>query len=422
MKHTILSFFLLITLHVSAVSNPNTKVLKVGQLADARNQVWTQWCLRFAIADTLPGFSFDSLEQKKTCVWSLPEALEPHAAMSFYSGTKGVASSYGYPVFLYLHGSGPKDIEWITGLNLSLSFDDAPSMYVIPQIPNEGKYYRWWQQSKQWAWRRFFLKVLSDPHVDPTRLYLFGISEGGYGSQRLASFYADYLAGAAPLAGGEPLRNAPAENLSNIPFSLITGENDAMYYRNRLTVRTKERLDSLQREWPEAYQHRVELEKGRGHAITYSVATPWLKQFKRQAQPKMFRWENFEMDGIKRNCFYNLQVLDEAPDKRTDYEFSVVNNVVSLNVCTVDYIITETDPQWGIELNNTRTYLPAGHGRVRIYLSEELVDLDKKVKVIVNGKNVGRYNLRPMRDTMMRSCELFGDPLRVFPASIDVEW
>lgn len=98
-------------------------------------------------------------------------------------------------------------------------FDDAPSLYFVPQIPNEGGYYRWWQLSKQYAWEKLFRQALAYGVADANRLYVLGVSEGGYGSQRLASFYADYWAAAGPMAGGEPLKNAPADNCANIGFS-----------------------------------------------------------------------------------------------------------------------------------------------------------------------------------------------------------
>ena len=124
--------------------------------------------------------------------------------------------------------------------------------------------------SKQFAWESLFRGALLRDDIDPARLYLFGISEGGYGSQRLASFYADYLAAAGPMAGGEPLKNAPAENLSNIGFSLRTGANDKGFYRDYLTRLTAEALDSLEELYPAGYRHNVQLIEGRGHHIDYS--------------------------------------------------------------------------------------------------------------------------------------------------------
>ena len=411
--------FMLEPVQASSADQP----LTLSQVPKVRKQVWEQWRAMQESADTSARMIVQPLSNRHTYHWQLPSELEPHAIMNFYAGTKGERPADGYPLFVYLHGSGPRQGEWETGLRLAQAFDDAPSMYVIPQIPNEGQYYRWWQQSKQWAWNHLLRQMLANPDIDPTRIYLFGISEGGYGSQRLASFYADYLAGAAPMAGGEPLRNAPAENLSHTAFSLVTGEQDMMFYRNQLTLRTMERLDSLQKDSPGEYPHRVMLEAGRGHAITYGVATPWLKKYQRDATPMHFRWENYEMDGLKRNCFYNLEVLEESSgEQRTDYEFSISNNTIRLEVREVEYVITKTDPNWGIELDNTRRYTPSQHGKVRIYLDEKMANLGKKVTVYVNGRKQGTYRPQLLRTTMERSCQLFGDPLRLFPASITLQW
>ncbi len=400
------------------------KVLKASNVEEARKRVWMEWRKEQAQLDERDGLgklAFTDLAEPSLTRWVLPDSLESKAEMPFYSGTKGGRPADGYPLFIYQHGSGPKDIEWANGLRLAQGFEDSPSAYVIPQIPNEGKYYRWWQQAKQWAWDRLFRQLLVHPDINPARIYLFGISEGGYGSQRLASFYADYLAAAAPMAGGEPLRNAPAENLMNLPFSLVTGEQDAMFYRNQLTLRTRERLDSLAQVYPGRFPHRVELEEGRGHGITYGVSTPWMSRYSREAQPRHFRWENYEMDGFRRNAFYNLQVLTNDT-VRYDYEFRVEDNVIRLDVRQVKYVITERDPNWGIELDNTRSYETRPHGHVRIWLSEQLADLDRQVTVILNGRKTGRYKLSPCEDDLRASCRLFGDPLRLFPAHIDIKW
>ncbi|MEE1287214.1 MAG: hypothetical protein UHK44_01190, partial [Bacteroidaceae bacterium] len=134
----------------------------------------------------------DSLSKANVTTWTLPDSLEPNAKMNFYLGVKGDMPKDGYPVFLYLHGSGPREHEWANGLRLAKMFQDGPSMYIVPQIPQEGAWYRWWQRSKQWTWERILRILMSMPEVDKNRIYVFGISEGGYGSQRLASFYADY--------------------------------------------------------------------------------------------------------------------------------------------------------------------------------------------------------------------------------------
>lgn len=192
--------------------NCNAKV-KTADVASSRTMVWEAWKRANNAQDKNIMVNLPNLSDAKTGKWQLPAQLEPNATMPYYYGKKVAAGetvpANGLPLFVYMHGSGPKAQEWTTGLKLAQMFKDSPSAYFIPQIPNEGNYYRWWQQSKQWAWEKLLRMAMLSGEINPNRIYMFGISEGGYGSQRLASFYADYLAAAGPMAGGEPLRNAP---------------------------------------------------------------------------------------------------------------------------------------------------------------------------------------------------------------------
>ncbi len=395
-----------------------------------RDTVWVVWQRLVAerdVAHRLP--SPPSLGEPYKASWALPDSLERGAVMPFYWGVKGDSvPASGRPLFLYLHGSGPKADEWAAGLSWCRVFDDAPSAYFIPQIPQEGAYYRWWQRAKLWAWEHLFRQVLADEAFDPARFYVFGISEGGYGSQRLASYYADYLAAAGPMAGGEPLRNAPPENCGHIGFSLLTGENDWMFARSLLTQTAARMYDSLRAEMPEAYAHRIELEAGRGHGIDYRPTTPWLKTFVRKARPHRFVWEDFAMDGCRRRGFYNVEVLarpnegEGADTVRYRYDFRVADNEVHLNVSRVHYHILTRDPRWGIELDLTKSFTPAEGGRLRIYLDSDMVNPRRPVTVWVNGRKAFRGRLRPHTDHLVRSCALWADPLRLFPAAVEVEW
>ena len=365
----------------------------------------------------------ESLSRANITTWTLPDSLEPNARMNFYLGAKGEKPKDGYPVFLYLHGSGPRENEWATGLRLARMFQDGPSMYIVPQIPQEGEWYRWWQRSKQWAWEKILRILLSMPEVDKNRIYVFGISEGGYGSQRLASFYADYWAAAGPMAGGEPLVNAPVENIGNVPFSFLTGDKDYMFYRHLLTKTTGEKLDSMQRIYPNEYKHRVELIPDKGHSIDYTPTTPWLAQHKRNAQPRHFIWENLEMDGLKRNAFYNLQVLKEDNAFRTQYEFTAnADNSIDLKVDAVKYNTTWKDPRWGIDMLFSKDLTPAQHGHLRVFLSDQIVDLNQKVTIRINGKQVFNGKVKASKKALKLSQKLWGDPMRDFQHAVEVEW
>lgn len=355
--------------------------------------------------------------------WQLPDSLEPHATMPYYFGTKGNRPENGYPFFLYLHGSGPKQQEWITGLALAKQFADAPSAYFIPQIPNENEWYRWWQRSKQYAWQNLIRQLMLRPEINQNRLYVFGISEGGYGSQRLASFYADYWAAAGPMAGGEPLKNAPVENLENIGFSLRTGANDRGFYRNLLTHYTAEALDSIENLYPAGYRHKVELIPGKQHFIDYSVTTPWLSLFTRNPYPKQFIWEDFEMDGLHRTGFYNL-AIDKRPcdSLRTRYDVNINNNKVNITIENIHYTTLERDPMFGIELKSARSYTPAQGGQLTVFFNKELVDPQRPVKIELNGKMVYNKPLRANVQHMLRSVAIFTDSERIYPYAVTIKY
>ena len=399
------------------------KKVKIKAIDEVRSKVWKAWTAansRLKEEMLLPIAPLSSDSKSK---WHLPESLEPNAIMPYYFGSKGDCPNEGYPLFLYLHGSGPKAAEWSTGLKLAQIFDDGPSLYFVPQIPNEGQYYRWYQKSKQYAYEKLFRQAMLRDEVNANRLYVLGISEGGYGSQRFASFYADYLAAAGPMAGGEPLKNAPVENCRHIGFSFLTGALDKGFYRDILTTYTREAFDSLQTLHPDAFKHRIELVPNRAHGIDYRPTTPWLKNFVRNPWPKEFTWEDFEMDGRHRKGFYNIVVRQRPDEKqRTRYDVKIDNNVVNIKVQQVQYETIEKDSQWGIEMKFHRTYSLAEGGKFTCYLNEHLVDLSRKVTVIVNGKKVFNGKLRCNTTHMANSLATFFDSQRIYPAAVEVEY
>ena len=398
-------------------------ILSWSDVDECRTQVWQAWC------ESNHAFEEDKLPPLRplstdTSQWNLPEMLEPHAIMPYYYGTKGDKPAQGWPLYLYIHGSGPKANEWRTGYILCSRFDDAPSLYFIPQIPNEGSYYRWWQRAKQFAWERLLRQSFVSGEVDARRVYLFGISEGGYGSQRLASFYADYLAAAGPMAGGEIPSDAPAENCAHIGFSLRTGANDFMFARNLLTERTHELFDSLQQCYPSEYRHHIELIPGRGHGIDYSPTTPWLSQFIRVVHPRHFVWEDYPMDGVYRRGFYNIAVHERDTtngNERTRYEMTIKENTIHLTVECVAYEAIEREPRWNIPIKHYKRYTPAAEGCLTLYLSDEMVDFSKKVTLIVNGRRVYKGKVKADMRHMVNSCATFFDSERVYAAGIEVE-
>lgn len=404
------------------------KNIKLNSIAQERAFVWNLWKESVNSFNEEKLIPLGLLKEKNSGSWRLPENLEPNATMPFYWGVNSDSAAIleeenKLPMFLYMHGSGDKNREWETGLKLALGYFYSPAVYMVPQIPNGyGELYRWAIQSKQWAWEKLLRLAFVNDKIDANRIYFFGISEGGYGSQRLAAFYADYLAGAGPMAGGEPLKNAPMENVANIAFSLRTGELDYGFGRNMLTNEALKTATELKRQHPGYFNHFIEIIPQQGHSIDYRPTTPWLAKFERNPHPRYFYWENYDMYGRHRDCFYNIRVNETSAEndkQRTCYEFSCEENTINLTVKNVTYTATLTHAN--IEFLFSKEYSSVNKGNITIYLNEELFDLKKPITILLNGKKIFKGKVKPSLDTMVESCALYYDPERIFPAAIEVD-
>lgn len=396
-----------------------------SKISKMQDMVWNEWKKANTAADESKLPAYGPLSEAADMAWTLPAELEPNAVMPYVYGYKGESDSVR-PMYIFLHGSGDKNQEWSILKRIAAAYEDAPSVYFIPQIPNEGEWYRWYQRGKQWAWERLLRQALLRDEVDADKIYFLGISEGAYGSQRLASFYADYLAGAGPMAGGEPLINAPAENLRNTAFLLRTGQKDYGFYRNILSDIANHKLDSLEKLCPGRYIHKVEIIPDAGHAINYMPTAPWLRKHTRDPYPKSVYWENFEMDGRYRDGFYNLYVDERSnadTSERTCYEMNIDGNVVDMKVQLVKYtpLLVGDDFGFPITVDYRKTYTPATTGRFTVYLNDKLVDMSKDVTLMVNGRKVFKGKLKPTLDDMVNSCARYYDRARIYPASIQVD-
>jgi len=370
-----------------------------------KEQVWELWKKVNNAQEQLPSIS-DAADDLSTNQWTLI-GEDP---LPFYFFKKGTLSHQKMPLFLNLHGSGPKAIEFKNTVAWAKRYQDSPSIYFIPQIPSERRY-RWWLQPVQYAWERLFRLAMLHEQIDPNQLFITGISEGGYGSQRLGAYYADYLAGVGPMAGGEPLRNAPPINFRYIAFSLQTGENDHMFGRNTLTKAAKDTFEILAEKHPNDYNHQIIIQPGKGHGIDYTTTTPWLKQFYRNVNPKDLAFVLFPMDGRYRKSFYNialnsaLKIKEGDPKDRILFFVKMFDNEIKIESYLSDPELKEKE-RYDVDFS--------------VFLDDRYVDLKKRVSVIYNGRKVFNKRMQLSEAALVESTALFADPERIFPAKIEI--
>ena len=130
-----------------------------------------------------------------------------------------------YPLILFLHGAGERG----TDLNVvkkhgppklvdgKTQVPVADFIVVSPQCPPN----KWWQPHEVIA----LLDEVSQKHsVDPDRVYLTGLSMGGFGTWDTAARYPERFAAIAPICGGGDPRRV--RSLQNMPAWVFHGDKD----------------------------------------------------------------------------------------------------------------------------------------------------------------------------------------------------
>lgn len=111
------------------------------------------------------------------------------------------ATKRSYPLLIYLHGGSQRGND-LTKLQeygppqLVHQGKDFPFLIASPQCP-DGKYW----SSDNW-FDLLYTELLTKYRIDPKRVYLTGISMGGYGTWQTAVAYPDKFAAILPLCGG----------------------------------------------------------------------------------------------------------------------------------------------------------------------------------------------------------------------------
>ncbi|MDY1546737.1 carboxylesterase family protein [Luteibacter sahnii] len=115
------------------------------------------------------------------------------------------ASLEGHPaVVLFLHGSGERGSDNRQQLTQGLphwleDHPDFPAVVVVPQVPDDQE---WTDRQNVDMAMAALEQAVTEFHGDRHRLYLTGLSMGGYGAWQLAATHPNTFAAAAIVCGG----------------------------------------------------------------------------------------------------------------------------------------------------------------------------------------------------------------------------
>lgn len=139
--------------------------------------------------------------------------------------TQEYESGKKYPVIIFLHGSGTRgtDIEKLKDNSFFKMINrDYPFMLVAPQC-NKNTWFDLMDSLKKLVYL-----LADDETVDEKRIYLMGLSMGGYGTWQLAMSIPEMFAAIVPICGGGMYWNAG--RLANVPVWAFHGKLDTTVF------------------------------------------------------------------------------------------------------------------------------------------------------------------------------------------------
>jgi predicted peptidase len=152
----------------------------------------------------------------------------------FFTPREYKADGRPWPLLVFLHGLGEcgnNELERVKvhgPPKLVESRDDFPFLLVSPQCPPPPG----GMKDVPTAWKAEQLiqlvdHVVNKMNVDQNRVYVTGLSMGGYGTWRLVAAYPERFAAALPICGGGE-EQAWAESLRRVPIWAFHGARDAI--------------------------------------------------------------------------------------------------------------------------------------------------------------------------------------------------
>ena len=201
-----------------------------------------------------------------------------------------------YPLVLFLHGAGERgkdnQAQLVHGMN-DFSSDEMmeqfPAFVVAPQCPKN----KFWadfrstraseKPSKPLAMALELIdSIVASDAIDRDRIYITGLSMGGFGAWDAIRFRPRFFAAAVPICGGGDKSRKTIESIKHLPIWVVHGEADR-------AVPAKRSIEIVNALKAAGAEPRFDLQKGVGHdcwTTTYRDIDlfRWMFQQKRDAK------------------------------------------------------------------------------------------------------------------------------------------
>jgi len=184
-----------------------------------------------------------------TCMAQVPsfsrEVYVNHSdTLRYRQLTPKFAKDQSYPLVIFLHGAGERgedneaQLKWgVMQFAQPVNWAKHPAIVIVPQCP-KGQSWASVSRGKEVTdmklqsepspmmqlIRELIDKALQDYPVDASRIYITGLSMGGFGTYDALERYPNLFAAAVPVCGGGDV--SLAATISGIPIWIFHGAND----------------------------------------------------------------------------------------------------------------------------------------------------------------------------------------------------
>lgn len=328
----------------------------------------------------------------------------------------------GYGVVVLLHGLGGNSKQ---GLEIGRNFIPPHSILVAPSakeppqdagyedlrtagaygVPIMKRFKHWW------SYREDAFPLLALDHVrrryriDPDRVILLGYSMGGFGTWNLGLRYHDLFAAIVPMAGGisreefilgtDQLVRSLLDNARGLPLYFLHGDQDEV---------VPVRFDQTSRDMLEKKQIPFTYEEVEGGK---HVLTDLLKPEDPRVQ-KLVKWLRERVRDPHPRRVVHRSI---APYHPGAYWVRIDGRGAGESACVVAESLGKN--RIAVETRNVT--------RLTLFLDPELVDPDKKVTVVVDGKPAFSGKVKPSLEAVAESFARTRDPQLVYRHMLTLE-
>lgn len=313
--------------------------------------------------------------------------------------------SKGYALVVCLHGAGFTGEAYLERWRARL---EDEYLLACPTYPGGA----WFTKRAETLVLASIKQVRRRYHVDPDRIFLTGMSNGGIGTWLIGMHHAPLFAGIAPMASGLDQVLMPfLANLRNTPVYMIHGEKDQ--------VMPVELSRSISREltalgYPHVYrEHQGEHPVAGGHYFPREELpelAAWLNRQRRDPLPARLTVVR-EASHFQPFDWVRLDATDPIAAFADDLVSKRDESIRRREYAKLDATIVAPDR---IDVTTERIR------RYSLFLNEGMIDVTKPLTVSTNGKVSFEGLVTPSVEHLLRQMRLRDDPRQLFSIHLTI--